>query len=980
MVDGARRDEPVTGGRERRALPWSAPTFWAGSAEEVAKGLQVGGDGSAGLTAAEADNRREWLAQIDGRQRHEHPALAILARQFTSPITVLLLIAAVISFLVDDAVDGAIVIAIVAVSGLLGFWQEYRAGSAVRALMDRVKVTATVLRDGSPHEIALGEIVPGDVVDLSAGSVIPADGRLLASDRLLVDESALTGESFPVEKDAADRVVSDAALDARSDCVFQGSHVVSGTGRLLVVATGRRTQFGTVSKELAGRSQATDFEQGLNGFGRMLLRIMVVLTIFILLVNAVLGREFIESLMFALALAIGLTPQMLPAITSVSLAAGARRMADRKVIVKRLEAIEDLGSVSVLCTDKTGTITVGVAQLDRAEPIRSARSAQALGGSPAGQELLVASPSPDAAERARDAARRAALDPTVLQLALVNAGMQHGFANPLDQAILGAGPVPDGLRAIGELPYDFTRKRLSVAVTGEHAPAGAPGVLVCKGAFDSVVGCCTTARVGDRNVPVDEVRDELQHRFEELSADGYRVLGIATGTVTAAADGTDERRLTADDEQGLTLRGLLCFHDPIKPDVLEDIAGLRELGVTVKVITGDNRFAAGKVARDLGLDAEDVVTGPQLDAVDDGVLRQLVRRASVFAEVEPAHKARIVRALRDQSADGIARSAAAPRALPAGPSATAVPAASAPAPADTESGSATEDAAVAAPQGMPTRSGTAVARVHPRGHRPAAERTAVAFLGDGINDAPALHAADVGISVDTAHEVAKDAASVVLLDKSLGVILDGVRLGRETFANTLKYVRVTTSASFGNMISMAFASLFLPFLPLLPRQVLVLNFLTDLPSMAIASDRVDPELVQRPGRWRIGSIRTFMIVFGVLSAVFDILTFGVLMLGFGTDDTMFRSAWFIESTLTELAVMFSMRTARPIQRSRPGRGLLVLSLIVAMITVALPYSPVGPLLGIDDVPAGIFAALIGITVVYVAANELLKRRFILATR
>lgn len=861
-----------------RPLPWRSEACWAKDAESVTHDLD---SSAAGLTSAEAAQRQAEIARIDGRAHHAHPTAAMLARQFTSPIILLLLAAAVISFLVSDAIDGAIVIAIVVLSGLLGFWQEHRAGSAVSALMARVAVTATVHRDGQDTEVPLTEIVPGDVVELSAGSIIPADGRLLTSDQLLVDESALTGESFPVEKVASGTVPADASLAARRTAVFQGGHVVSGTARMMAVATGTRTEFGQVSKSLTTRTQASEFQQGLAGFGRMLLRIMVVLTVFILVVNTVLGRSLIESLMFALALAIGLTPQMLPAITSVSLATGARKMAERQVIVKRLSAIEDLGSVQVLCTDKTGTITQGAAQLDRAEAISTAP------------------------------AEADALDADVLQLALVNAGGQRGFANPLDQAVLARGSMPEGLRVIGEVPYDFTRRRLSVAVIDAHAKPGASGVLVCKGAFDQVLSCCTNVRQDGHDVALDTVREPLQRRFEQLSSDGYRVLAIATGVVhTSGDDDQPAAELSVADEQGLTLRGLLCFHDPVKDDVLEDITGLHALGVTVKVITGDNRFAAGKVARDLGLDAADVVTGPQLEKVDDGALQALVQRASVFAEVEPTRKARIVTALR----------------------------------------AGTDDTG---------------------------QHTAVAFLGDGINDAPALHAADVGISVDTAHEVARDAAAVVLLDKSLGVILDGVRLGRETFANTLKYVRVTTSASFGNMISMAFASLFLPFLPMLPRQVLVLNFLTDLPSMAIASDRVDDELVERPGRWRIGSIRTFMIVFGVLSALFDIITFGVLMLGFGTDDTMFRSAWFIESTLTELAVLFSMRTARPILRSRPGRGLLVLSLVVAVITLALPYSPVAGLLGIDDVPWPILGALVVITVVYVAANELLKRRFIL---
>jgi len=881
---------------ESAGPPHAGSQFWAGTRTELLETL--GTDPVRGLGSDEAQRRLDETHHAEGTRQGSNTALNVLLRQFTSPIILILLVAAVISFLVDDAPDGVIVIVIVVASGLLGFWQEYRAGTAVRALLERVRVTTTVLRDGVRTDLALSLVVPGDLVELTAGSIVPADGRILDSDSLLVDESALTGESFPIEKRPSDTVAAGAALAERTNCVFQASHVVSGTAHIAVVATGRGTEFGRVSQDLARRAAPTEFERGMGDFGDLLLRIMLVLTAFIFVVNWTLGRPVIEALMFALALAIGLTPQMLPAITAVSLSTGARKMAARKVIVKRLEAIEDLGSVSILCTDKTGTITRGVAGLDRAEPLRLREADDGSDDAPG-------------------------LDEDVLRLALANAGLQSGFRNPLDEAILERGQAPATARAVEELPYDFTRKRLSVAVAGLE-PA-VPLELVCKGAFDSVLGCCASARVDGLSLPIDDVKDIVESRFEKLSANGFRVLAIATRTIRLAPG----QALTPADESDLELRGLLCFHDPVKPDVPAQIDRLARLGVDVKVVTGDNRFAAAKVTRDLGLDASRVMTGRQIDAAGDDALEDAVGAVSVFAEVEPAQKARIVRALRHVQEAEHRRRAEASR---------------------------------------PDRGRGGRVRVPPR--------CSVAFLGDGINDAPALHAADVGISVDTAHEVARDAAAVVLLDKSLGVVIDGIRLGRETFANTLKYVRVTTSANFGNMASMAVASLFLPFLPLLPRQVLVLNFLTDLPSMAIASDRVDDELVRRPGRWRISSIRGFMIVFGLLSALFDVVTFLVLVLGFHTGATAFRSAWFVESTLTELAVLFSMRTALPMFRSRPAAPLALIGLAVAAVVFVLPYSPLAPVLGLEAVAGPVLATLAAITVAYVAANELLKRRVI----
>jgi Mg2+-importing ATPase len=824
--------------------------FWSRQLDELLAATVASAEG---LSPEEAARR---LAR-DGPNRieavHAHRGLRLLLAQFRSPIVLILVAATALSMAVGDFADGSIILVIIAASGVLGFWQEYTAGQAVDELIAQVLIEAEVRRGGVELSVPVEEIVIGDVLVLTAGDVVPADCRVIESHGLLVDEAALTGESYPAEKSPG-VIAIETPLAGRSNSLFMGTHVASGAGEAVVVAMGHSTEFGAVSARLATRGVTTGFERGITAFGLLLVRAMVVLVTAIFVINLILHRPLVDSLLFSLALAVGLTPQLLPAIVSISLSTGARRMAVEKVIVKRLDAIEDFGAMTVLCTDKTGTITAGAVRIDRTF---------------------------DLAGRASE---------EVLRLAALNAGLQRGFPNPIDQAILAeASPIDSGVR-LDEVPYDFERKRLSVLVDDQDAT-----LLITKGAFDKVLEVCTTADVDGRTVPLDEARAGLEHRFAELSAGGYRVLALATRSLAGA------RVAREADETDMTLRGLLAFHDPPKPGAAEAIRQLAERGVPVRLVTGDNRLAAGKVAADVGLDTHHLLTGADIDRLDDTALRERVADTIVFAEVEPLHKERIVRALR-------------------------------------------------------------------------ANKHVVGFLGDGINDAAALHAADVGISVNTAVDVAKQSAAIVLLDKSLAVVADGVRLGRQTFANTLKYIRVTTSANFGNMLSMAAAAAFLPFLPMLPRQILLLNFLTDIPGMTIAEDTVDPEQLERPRGWNLPSIRNFMIIFGLISSVFDIVTFLTLRVGFGANEALFRSGWFIESTITELAVMLVLRTNRRFYRSRPGRALLLSSIAIAAITIALPYSPLATPLGLTTVPAPILGALVGLTALYVVANELAKRR------
>ena len=823
----------MTGSDDATTPPWAA---------DEATVFAQAGSRPEGLTSAEAAGRRDPGDQVHTPRRMSERRLIL--RQLENPIVLLLLGATALSMALGDSTDGAIILLITAASGTLGYFQERGAVRVVEELMSAVEVHSDVLRDGAEVEVAADDVVVGDVLVLRAGDVIAGDARVVRSDSLLLDESALTGESFPIEKRPG-VLPRDTGLSGRTNCVWCATHVVSGTGTAVVTAVGAGTEFGRVGERLAQAHVPTAFELGLRGFGLMLMRTAGVLVAALFAVNMLLHRAIIESLLFSLALAVGLTPQLLPTIVSVTLSYGARQMARRQVIVKRLDAIEDIGSIDVLCTDKTGTLTDGVVRFERALDPSGTPSAE------------------------------------VAHLAWCNAVSQRGFVNPIDAAIIAAQPAdtprPD---VIDELPYDFNRRMLSVLLALDGA-----ATLITKGAFEPVLAACATTAAE---------RDELAGRFQQLSAEGSRVLGIATKVV---AEPPAELRAT--DETGLRFAGFLCCSDPPKADAGAAIAELAALGVATKLITGDNRFAAANVAAAVGIDASDLLTGAEMSTLTDTELDARVLRTSVFAEIDPLHKEAVVAALR--------------------------------------------------------RSGCTVG-----------------YLGDGINDAPSLRNADVGISVDTAVDVAKHSASVVLLDKDLAVLAEGIRQGRRVFANTLKYVQVTMSANFGNMVSMAFAAVVLPFLPLLPRQILLLNFLSDIPGTTIAADRVDPEAVADPHGWDLRTLRTFMIVFGLISSVFDLTTFAVLRLGFHAEADLFRTGWFIESTATELAVMLVLRTRRRAWRSRPGTALLSASLAIAAVTVALPFSPLADDLGLTRPGWGVLLVLALVTLAYVTATEVAK--------
>ena len=837
--------------------------FWSAPIETVLAGLGAGRDG---LTGIEASRRLQQFGPNHIADTRKVTSLGLLLNQFRSPLVLLLLFAMTLSLFLGETTDGLIVLAIVFGSALLGFLQERRASHAVARLLSVVQATVTALRDGHEVELPHDALVPGDVIVLAAGAAVPADCRILESTDLFVDEATLTGESYPVEKGVGD-LPGDTPLAKRANALFQGSHVVSGTGRAVVVQTGANTVFGAIAERLRLRAPETEFERGLRHFGALLIQITLLLVIAIFGINVYLHRPVVDSFLFALALAVGLTPELLPAIVSLTLARGAQRMAASRVIVRRLNSIEDFGSMNVLCSDKTGTLTEGVVRLHAAL---------------------------DADGNASD---------EVLRYAQLNAAFESGFPNPIDEA-LRRRPCPEiaAYRKVDEVPYDFIRKRLSVVVERTTPPADAVRhTMITKGALRSVLAACVDAQTGTdpgaaRTVPIAERRGPLQERFEAFSEQGYRVLGVAVRDVT------DDPIIDKDDECQMTFVGFLLLEDPPKADAADAIAELRRLGVALKIVTGDNRLVAGRMGRYMGVDRPTVLTGDELRRLSETALLQRVGEVDIFAEIEPNQKERILAALRKAG-------------------------------------------------------------------------NVVGYMGDGINDASALHTADVGISVESAVDVAREAADIVLLDRDLGVLAQGVRLGRQTFANTLKYVFITTSANFGNMISMAGASLFLTFLPLLPKQILLNNFLSDFPSMTIATDRVDHEQVDRPRRWDIRLIRNFMLVFGLVSSVFDCLTFAALLYWLRATEREFQTGWFIESLMTELFIVLVIRTRTTFFRRRPGTLLLAATLVVAGTTIFLPYTPLGALFGFVPLPFSFVLVLLGITAAYLVASELVKGWF-----
>jgi P-type Mg2+ transporter len=827
--------------------------FWSSSVSEILQKLESTHDG---LTSDEALRRLARYGANLLKPPKRSDALTLLIAQFKSPIILILFFATGLSFFLRDPADAFIILSIVLVSGLLGFWQERGASNAVRKLLSIVRIKATVVRDGKPKEIPVEEIVPGDIVILKAGDIIPGDGLVFEAKDLFVDEAMLTGETFPAEKAEA-IVPTETPISLRTNALWMGTHVVSGSARVLIVRTGKETEFGKVSERLKLRPQETEFEHGIRRFGYFLMEVTMALVAGIFVINVYLARPVLESILFSLALAVGLTPQLLPAIISINLSHGAKRMAQKKVIVKRLASIENFGSMNVICSDKTGTLTEGIVRV---------QSACDLEGSPSEKVLLYA---------------------------YLNSNYETGFTNPIDEAVRNHRRLDlSGYVKQDEIPYDFLRKRLSILVS-----QGDAHLMVTKGAMQNVLDVCSSAETSDGTiVDIGAVKDGIQQRFQEFSGKGFRTLGVAYKKLGS------ESRIGKDHEAGMTFSGFLVLFDPPKPNLLETITNLKNLGVSLKIITGDNHLVAANISRQIGLSNKKILTGTDLHQLSDAALLQKMANVDIFAEIEPNQKERIIIALRKAG-------------------------------------------------------------------------NVVGYMGDGINDASAIHAADVGISVDGAVDVAKDAADIVLLEKDLGVLVQGVREGRTTFANTLKYVFMATSANFGNMFSMAGVSLFLPFLPLLPKQILLMNLMTDFPEMTIATDSVDEEMVNYPRRWDIKAIRKFMITFGIVSSVFDYLTFGLLLLILHATQVQFRTGWFLESVVSASLIVLVIRSRKPFYKSRPGKYLLMATLSIFTVTLILPFTPIAAIFGFSPLPIS-FLLLIGLIVLlYIITAEMVKKVF-----
>jgi Mg2+-importing ATPase len=725
--------------------------FWATPVDDV---LGKVNSSAGGLSQVHAQEILGLVGPNSIQSKERVTPLGLFLNQFKSPIVLILIFATIISAFLKDWVDAVIILLIVLGSALLSFFQEYNANNSAEALRAQVSLKTEVLRDGKPASISTEDIVPGDVVLLSAGSLIPADGLVFEAKDFFVNQAVLTGETFPVEKKPG-VVAENAGLSERTNVVFMGTNVRSGSAKVLIVQTGTQTAFGQVAERLTLRPPENEFQHGIKKLGYLLTEVMFVLVLGIFFFNVLLHKSVIDSLLFSIALAVGLTPQLLPAIININLSKGSQAMAEGGVIVRRLESIENFGSMDVLCTDKTGTLTQGVVHLDGAVDIS---------GNPSEQVHLYA---------------------------YLNAHMQTGLPNPMDEAIVHQGAEGAGaFEKLDEIPYDFVRKRLSVVVTRDSISH----YMVTKGALDNVLAVCSRVQTEDGESALDDGQlAQIRGRFERWSAQGYRVLGVATKTV-----GAQEHSYSTTDETDMTFAGFLLFFDPPKEGVRTTIESLAKLGVTLKIITGDNALVARHTGQVIGLGDFKVLGGSELDDLRDEALWHTVEETTIFAEVDPNQKERIILSLKK------------------------------------------------------------------RGH-------VVGYMGDGINDAPSLHSADVGISVENAVDVAKEAADMVLLKQDLDVLHKGIIQGRKTFANTLKYVFMATSANFGNMFSVAGASLFLPYLPMLPKQILLINFLTDLPEMTIASDNVDDVFVERPHRWNIAFIRRFMLVFGPLSSLFGFI-------------------------------------------------------------------------------------------------------------
>jgi Mg2+-importing ATPase len=812
-----------------------------------------------GLSSEEVEERLRTYGYNEFAMKKKRTTIVNFLSHFRSPLIIILLIAGVIAGFLGEIINVAIIFSIVFVSVILDFYQESKAEKAAEMLKEKVTTTATVLRDGAKQEVKLSEIVPGDIVYLAAGDIVPADARVITAKDLFLNQSALTGESFPVEKTSMPAKAKGTVPTEWNNCLFMGTSVVSGTATAVVLKTGGFTEYGKIAKRLVEKEPETEFERGIKGFGFLVIQVTFLLVMFVFFINALYKRDVLESLLFAVALAVGLTPELLPMIITVNLSKGALAMSKKGVIVKRLASIENFGSMDVLCTDKTGTLTENKIKLVLHVDIE-------------GND-----------------------DEKVLLYSFLNSYHQTGLISPLDEAILGYKDIDvKDYQKIDEVPFDFIRRRVSVVVEHEKQR-----YFIAKGAPEEIVKVCSYCEHKDMIFDLtDDFRRKIEQKYYDLSAEGFRVLAVSYKKLRE-----EKPVYSVNDESDMVFLGFVAFLDPPKETARESLQLLSKAGVELKILTGDNELVTRKTCEHLGFEIKGVVLGNEIAQMHDEALQRVVEEANVFARVTPAQKDRIITALKNN------------------------------------------------------------------GH-------VVGFLGDGINDAPSMKTADIGISVDNAVDVAKESADIILLQKSLRVLEEGVLEGRKTFGNTMKYVMMGVSSNFGNMFSVAGASLFLPFLPMLPIQILLNNLLYDFSQSTITTDNVDSEYVEKPKRWDISFIRKFMILLGPISSIFDFLTFFIMLLVFNATEPLFQTAWFLESLCTQTFIIFVIRTRRtPFYKSKPSRLLLLSSLSIVGFALILPFTPLGELFHFVQPPFTFFLVLAALIGAYLVLTEAVKKWF-----
>ncbi len=808
-----------------------------------------------GLSSEEAERRIREQGHNILIEKKQNVFIEFLSH-FKSPLILLLLVAAIISFFIQEVTEGIIILSILFLGTTLDFFQEYSANKALVKLIESVEVTATVIRDGKKKEISIKNLAVGDIIFLSVGDIIPADVRIISSENFFINQASITGESFPVEKNSEETTSPKSILDL-NNILFSGTNVVGGSATAVVVKTGNATEFGKIAEKIAKASVKSDFEKGVGKFGFLLMKIALALVAVIFLVNSLLKHDIFQSLIFALAIAVGITPDLLPAIMAVTMSAGSKKMSKKGIIVKKLSSIPNLGGMNILCTDKTGTLTENKIVLTDYINFSGKK------------------------------------DEGLLNLVYLNSALQTGIRNPLDDAVIKYKKINiKGFKKVGEIPYDFFRKRMSVIVKKNKETT-----IITKGAPEEMLDHCSHYRHSNKILSLDKkAKLEAMKKYNELSNQGRRVLAVATKKIE------EKKTYTIKDEDGLVFEGFASFYDPPKKGVGETIKEMKELGIEIKIITGDNELVTERIAKEVGLNVKGLMLGSDIDKLSDDNLKDKVQSITIFARCSPDEKSRIISALR--SANNV-----------------------------------------------------------------------VGYLGDGINDAPAIRNSDVGISVNNAVDIAKESASIILTRKSLSDLKEGIIDGRKIFGNTMKYMMMATSSNFGNIFTVSITSLFLPFLPILPAEILFSNLIYDASQVTIPSDKVDKDWINRPKKWDIAFLKKFMYIFGSLSSVFDFITFGILLLVVKVSVPVFQTTWFLESFATQILVFHFIRTKGSVFKSRASLPLIITTLAGVIICWITPFTYLGTLLGLVPIPLYLFPIIISINVVYFASVEIVKGQF-----